>query len=146
MWFEDLSEYSYSLASGLRGVRNVGWLGCGHDFPRGDVPGRVLDVLTSLAVGGVRQMRGVHLCELCDGLEKRVATPYGRILLGTAEIWIPDPDQLVVYAAPDMIIHYIADHSYRPPDVFVRAAERVNLQHWDAEQEVDRLLRSARRD
>src|SRR5262249_18800720 len=65
-------------------------------------------------------------------------------LLGTAEIRVRDTD--VTFAAPNLILHYVVDHAYLPPEAFVRAvlASSHRLQrstwsilrgpYWDAER------------
>ncbi len=47
-----------------------------------------------------------------------VQSPLGEFVVGSAEIRVQGPrgDR---YAAPDMIIHYVEAHGYRPPDDFV---------------------------
>ncbi|MBW8010508.1 MAG: hypothetical protein FVQ83_04590 [Chloroflexi bacterium] len=76
--------------------------------------------------------RGWHNCELCqgddawypggkigpiikwNGQELRVRG-YGHFLVQTSEL---------VYLSPVLILHYILDHSYRPPEEFVEAVNR----------------------
>lgn len=48
------------------------------------------------------------------------------LLLGSAEIRVPSRLG-VVYAAPDMIYHYIKDHDYVPPQEFIDAV--LELSH-----------------
>jgi hypothetical protein len=40
--------------------------------------------------------------------------------LGSAEIRVPSGNG-TIYVAPNLIIHYIREHGYRPPDEFIRA-------------------------
>jgi hypothetical protein len=40
--------------------------------------------------------------------------------LGSAEIRVPGSGGRI-YAAPDLIYHYVEAHGYRPPDEFVEA-------------------------
>jgi hypothetical protein len=48
-------------------------------------------------------------------------TYHGRTLaLGSAELWVFDAHEQV-YRAPNLIYHYVADHHYQPPDVFIQA-------------------------
>jgi hypothetical protein len=44
-------------------------------------------------------------------------------IVGSAEIRVHAPSG-AIYAAPDMIIHYVEKHGYRPPDHFVQAVMR----------------------
>lgn len=42
-------------------------------------------------------------------------------MLGSAEIRVIDVDNKTIYASPDLILHYIINHNYLPPDNFIRA-------------------------
>jgi hypothetical protein len=70
---------------------------------------------------------GWHDCELCQGQDdwypngqvgpivqwrgrKMRVRGYGHFLIQSSEL---------IYIAPVLILHYILDHSYRPPDAFV---------------------------
>lgn len=91
----------------LRG-HAVGWLG--STVPTvGESPEWALPALTHLATyqyidGGDL---GVHDCEVCNGWAGR-----GELLLRTAKR---------SYVAPVMVIHYVRDHSYLPPEEFLTA-------------------------
>jgi len=52
---------------------------------------------------------GIHECELCQ-----FQPAYGK-----DNIFIPY--QGSIYVAPELIVHYIAAHRYKPPQVFVDA-------------------------
>jgi hypothetical protein len=52
---------------------------------------------------------GWHSCELC-----RVAPARG-----VYNVWIPSDAAL--YVAPELVVHYIEAHQYRPPDEFIAA-------------------------
>lgn len=85
--------------------------------------------------------KGFHACEVRDGgcSAEESATTYdlGRTLFsdGTqapighgATFFVADLDQPdVVYAAPEMVSHYMRHHGYRPPVAFVRAVEAIDL-------------------
>jgi len=52
-------------------------------------------------------MRGYHDCEFCTKRMIVHETRFKRkIVLGSAEIWIPALEQPLIYAAPDLIYHY----------------------------------------
>lgn len=57
---------------------------------------------------------GLHTCEICGRFAGRgeflIETPGGR------------------YVLPQLVFHYIADHGYRPPEVFLRDLSR----HWSS--------------
>ena len=50
-----------------------------------------------------------------------------QIVLGAAEIRVLDLCRKVVYAAPNLIIHYIIDHKYLPPKEFVEELSNMGL-------------------
>jgi hypothetical protein len=133
-YFPDLSAYSYAADRPLSNVRNIGWLAADHGFTRGDVPAPLLAKLVLLAVHRtVQQMRGFHYCGFCD--QEDIAIEDGGVttLLGSAEIWIPAADDGSYYAAPDLIVHYVSRHGYRPPDAFLDALDALDVAAWDPE-------------
>ncbi|MCA9938301.1 MAG: hypothetical protein KC418_06645 [Anaerolineales bacterium] len=122
-YFADLSPYTYHARSQRENTWNVGWLDAAHPFSRGEVSAPFLSQLWAFCGAPVVQMRGFHTCELCnaDGLEMLVVQRDGESRrLGAAEIRVFAPDGRV-YAAPDLIYHYVAVHGYCPPDAFVTA-------------------------
>ena len=52
---------------------------------------------------------GLHECELC------VEKPF----VCGSNLWIAT--ESVVYIAPGMVLHYIEEHGYKPPEEFVEA-------------------------
>ncbi len=91
--------------------RAIGWLSSDHPFPHGTVPGTFVEVLKRHVASAFQPLAfgGTHTCELCGN-----CTAAGNV-------WVPTPN--VVYVAPEMIVHYVAEHNYRPPDEFRRAVE-----------------------
>lgn len=108
-WFADLSPCEYFGASGA--VLAVGWLERGHDFPRGETPRDVYDRLCALFVEPFQPVvfPGSHTCNLCqfDGHE------------GHSNLFVPGDGSL--FAAPQLLLHYIGAHFYAPPPAFQRA-------------------------
>jgi hypothetical protein len=90
-------------------------------------------------------MRGYHLCEFCPAPEPlQLELPHQTLMLGSGEIWVPSSDSRCIYAAPDLIHHYMAKHHYAPPDEFLAAVANVkNLPEWSATQERARRVRAA---
>ena len=89
----------------------VGWLTRESRFETGSAPEPFFRKLSELCAMPWQPMvaAGAHACELCqfDGPQFRdnLFVPYsGRI-----------------YAAPAAIIHYVAAHWYRPPQIFMDA-------------------------
>jgi hypothetical protein len=123
---EDLAAYDYH--HGAPEALAVGWLDSAKSFSTGSCPKEVRDKLADLAAKPVRLMRGYHYCQFC-----MASAPLPRILgtdtnlvempdvaRGNGEIWITRPDG-TNFAAPQLIVHYIDEHSYLPPDGFIEA-------------------------
>ncbi|MBA3312864.1 MAG: hypothetical protein H0T47_06170 [Planctomycetaceae bacterium] len=96
-------------------VRAIGWLSDKHPFPAGDVPVEFLVRLKEFCrrwghgvdALGWGMFRGRHRCELC-----------GECVAG-GNIGVPADD--VLFAAPEMVAHYVETHRYAPPAEFVAA-------------------------
>jgi hypothetical protein len=123
-YFPDLSPYAYGHRP-HPGVLHIGWLDGVHEYPKGKVAEHVLGRLKRLATEPTELYRGFHICELCsppegligpgdagywDWAKPRSSNGEIRVTLGTA-----------AYAAPVLIVHYIEEHGYLPPEEFLRA-------------------------
>jgi hypothetical protein len=126
-WYPDLSPYSYMPESVHPGetILNVGWLDSSHDFPVGDPPGGFLEALEWLCEGDAHaRTRGWHACNLPHA--QQLDYPYtievdgNKITLGSAEVRVVAKDGTML-SAPNLILHYVKDHNYLPPDVFTEA-------------------------
>jgi hypothetical protein len=89
----------------------VGWLGTDAAFETGPVSEQLFSKLKDLCSDPWQPVVsfGLHVCELCQfdapAFSSNVFVPYhGKI-----------------YVAPVAIVHYIAAHWYRPPQIFVDA-------------------------
>jgi hypothetical protein len=102
-------------------VRAVGWLHPDHAYTQGSVPAEFLarlkefvarsgDSAEALYFGA---FGGYHTCEFC-----------GRSH-GIGNFGVPSGSLLFV--APEMVVHYIEQHGYRPPAEFVEAVLRSPL-------------------
>lgn len=143
MYMKDLEPYRHGVPKPLEDVLAVGWLSKSSDTPKGDVSTEFVNALERLlATHRVNQMRGYHVCEFCSKSPLVHQTRSGkRIMLGSAEIWIPQPDQRLIYAAPDLIHHYVLEHAYLPPGDFIRAVSRASdLSEWNAHAECETRL------
>ena len=124
MYFADLSPYGYlprPTSEDLPPLLNIGWLDAWHPHPTGSVTDAFVECLWEFCRIKVEATRGLHECDLCPKLEPgRQVTRAGETLwLGSAEIRVFAEG--VMYAAPNLIYHYVVDHRYLPPDEFVRA-------------------------
>lgn len=135
MWIEDLTPYTFGCEP-TPGRLAVGWLDRAKSFERGPVgPAVVQDrfeaVLRWAAVHrSVDAYRGYHACAF--GMCSRSSgypdadTPTATYrdeqrTLGSAQIEVDDGFG-TTFVAPNLIVHYVEEHSYRPPEEFVRAA------------------------
>src|SRR5262249_41613272 len=113
--FPDLSPYSY-LQSGARpGTRNVGWIDSKQPFSPGPVPELFLKRLWEYCKVPIVQARGFHVCDICNipgGAHPQMDFQGETLKLGSAEIRVIGADR-VIYAAPNLIFHYVRDHGYR---------------------------------
>jgi hypothetical protein len=146
MFFSDLHRYRYLAPIELGDVVTVGWLSREHPFPVGSVDKDLVQALERLLeTNRVNQTRGIHLCDFCATSQSLALKLTEReIMLGSAELWVPSSDRKLVYAAPDLVYHYITAHQYAPPDEFNEAILYAH-QHgeWDAVEECEKRLTAA---
>lgn len=134
-YFADLSPYAYGHGS-HPGVVHVGWLDGVHLFAKGTVDLRTIEKIKVLTTTPMELYRGHHLCEVCIEPPGLVRTTIpDRIVLdpncswvkwakqrqGNGEIRVPYDG--IIYAAPILIVHYIDEHGYLPPEQFLEAIE-----------------------
>jgi hypothetical protein len=102
----------------------VGWLAEKHPYERGEVDPVLFPRLFEICRRSRVLTRGRHWCDFCPKEKKfnpKATLGDTTLRLGSGEILVAAPGSDVVYYAPDMICHYIAEHGYRPPDKFVQA-------------------------
>jgi hypothetical protein len=118
-YYPDLSPYTYDADD--REMLNVGWLSRDHPYATGVAPEGLVEALEELARRAENVQRGMHFCELCpDFPTARQNTSRGNIFIGSGEICVPNGEG-ITYASPAMIVHYVADHSYLPPEDYCRS-------------------------
>ncbi len=133
MYYQDLSQYRYLLKTPLSDVLNVGWLVEGHPYAQGDVDDWVLPKLAAVILASapfdahVNRMRGSHPCSLSRNCAKPVTfeTRGRAVTLGASELWIPARQRM--WAAPSMVYHYIEQHHYQPPELFIADLQALRL-------------------
>jgi hypothetical protein len=126
-YFPDLTSYSYVSTDPREPwshlpLLNVGWIDAEHTFPTGECPDGLAAALTRLAQSRVQLTRGYHYCEMCLhilGDEANDAIELDLVARGSAEFRVLG--HRVVYAAPELIVHYVTAHAYLPPDEFCTA-------------------------
>jgi len=145
--FSDLSFYQYCDGNPPQ-TKNVGWLERGHEFETEPPSETILDLLWRFCKISTMQTRGCHRCDLCvpsPSTTISVIRDGFKVALGSAEIRVlskentstirerlrtQEPGLLFlrkslgtfdVYAAPNLIYHYVEVHHYKPPNEFFNA-------------------------
>jgi hypothetical protein len=111
--FPDLGTAT-QIASGPH-VRAIGWLSAEHPYAKGFAPLTFVDRLRFLCDQWGRSVEalhwgvfaGFHTCEFCKKFRRsgNLGVPAGTVL----------------FVAPEMVVHYVAEHDYLPPQEFVDA-------------------------
>lgn len=120
--FADLSQYVFVGTAGSAVARNVGWLDEHHKFPTGEPASELLDAVWVYCSILVAPTRGLHRCAFCASPPNTFVRHGTKLLLGSGEIRVFSSTG-DVFAAPNLIYHYILEHHYRPPLEFLRAVE-----------------------
>ena len=96
-------------------VRTIGWLSVEHAFPTGEVPPTFIEKLRAHLQDPWQPVVtwGRYRCNLCP------AHLSDGPISGSRNLWIPGEG--VVYVAPELILHYIEAHHYKPPGEFILA-------------------------
>lgn len=138
MYFPDMSFYSYFLLRPLGSVRNIGWLGRGQQYSRGRVSSGLLDKLKLIIMSEgavdfhVNRVMSAHECVVAGCRDLFV----GDVGLGFSEIWIPGVEKGAYFASPSLILHYIEEHDYCPPQMYSETVMAVDLEVGYKAQEV----------
>jgi hypothetical protein len=135
-YYEDLSPYHYGMGLTVPEVSNIGWLHADHPFNVGKVEPNFLKKLEDLVLSSnksscdvlVDRLRGSCSCPVCGKSDLRVSNESKSFLLGSAEVWVPSnkADNLY-YATFGLIIHYVNDHHYQPPQEFIDSVLELDL-------------------
>jgi hypothetical protein len=125
-YFADGKPCTY-FGRGRGRLRAVGWLDGEHAFVTGAVSARTFERLIAFARDPWQPpvfFKGWHTCELCPPSEDpftRFTWKGSAVPIGVANLFIPGDGFL--WAAPSMIVQYIAAHGYRPADAFLAAID-----------------------
>ena len=102
----------------------MGWLDGKHQFQVEPPSEEFLESLLLLCIypEEITVTRGYHVCDFCEKPTFGIPINYpGRnVKIGSAEIRVRGQNE-IVYAAPNMIYHYVQDHHYKPPAEFIDA-------------------------
>jgi hypothetical protein len=141
-YFADLSEYTF-LKLPHQEVRqtNIGWLAAGREFRRRKAAEPLLSLVWDYCMLPFQQTRGFSSCQLCPPGGRMSSMPLEHpvsernehlLILGSAEIRVLSRSG-EIFAAPNMIYHYMAIHDYDPPEPFIDAlvtGPRVSSQEY----------------
>ena len=120
--FRDLTSYSYSNFDHGNNTYNIGWLGSNiknnllyqrmyfSTLIDGDDIKSFLFELCNTKI--INKMRGYHDCPFCKNAK------------GNGEVVLKYRGN--TFIAPQLLYHYIYEHGYRPPRIFIEAV-RYNL-------------------
>ena len=126
MFLADLSPYQLSSADPP--MIAVGWLDRAHPYavqtPSHHFLTRLQVFCTHINISSM----GIHECEFCPQLISTIYVQNGRQRqqLGSG-IMLAFGQRNRIYAAPDLVYHYVRDHQYAPPNEFVQAILRGPL-------------------
>jgi hypothetical protein len=125
---------------------NIGWIDKDHIFNKGHIDPFIVEYIkTKCHTDCVNMTAGHHVCDLCYPGKLSVFDVVGINLhehpvldkyqceiiknaihvdngIGNGEIKIIDGND--IYISPQMIIHYIENHGYCPPDAYIDAVRR----------------------
>ncbi|WP_052830359.1 hypothetical protein [Gynuella sunshinyii] len=121
--YVDLSPYVYVEDFKNDQTLNVGWLDARSQFESERPTERLLETLWEFCLVSIAQTRGIHECDLCRITTTIIEERNGiSLALGSAEIRVIG-EKGAVYAAPNLIYHYVKEHNYVPPNEFLRALQ-----------------------
>ena len=120
---EDLDPYLGCRADENVGLDPlaVGWLQRRQPFPTGPVPDEFAEALLAFCFPEhtVCATRATHPCPLCGERVAPIERDGQMTRPGTGEIRVLGAED--IFAAPDLIHHYVTAHDYQPPQVFIEA-------------------------
>jgi hypothetical protein len=126
MFLPDLSPYQLSPAHPP--MIAVGWLDRAHPYDVQTASRRFLSRLHVFCTRTNIGSMGIHECEFCPQPVSNISVQDGthRHHLGSG-IMLAFGQRNSIYAAPDLVYHYVCDHHYAPPSVFIQAILRGPL-------------------
>jgi hypothetical protein len=113
-WYADHAPCTYFGEDCAPNLKAIGWLAADQPYRTGDLPPIVTSNLVRLLKNAYQPVffLGGHTCELCP--ENGVS--------GYLNLFVPAKGFL--YVCPELILHYISAHQYRPPNEFCNAVLR----------------------
>jgi len=113
-YIEDLSQCKYFQHPAMGAAIAVGWLEGGYPFTQGEVPPNFLQRLKEHFENCWQPfiMLGPHICSLPHALDEPEFCGHRNLIV---------PSSIGAIVCPELIIHYIESHKYRPPEIFENA-------------------------
>ena len=110
-WYADDTECNFFGPEFAPFIRSIGWLDQAKDFETGKTPELVYNSLQEIFQKShlLIASPGLHICNLCQHAGEA----------GTQTLLIPGSG--VLYFCPDLILHYMNSHWYKPPESFCQA-------------------------
>ncbi len=118
--YADGTTYNYYRAYKIKSPINIGWLDRNVPFPTGASREGTCQRLIDHVPFRMNSSRGGHGCTLCARGQRITEFATFGISMCTAEIWVAS-SKGIVFACPDLIIHYVNTHHYQPPKDFMKA-------------------------
>ncbi|MCP5003375.1 MAG: hypothetical protein GY941_05400 [Planctomycetes bacterium] len=128
MYTPDLSPYHFKIETigdehEEFGTLCVGFLDKKHTFVQGETSEAFQARLFEFCMHPVSRIRGFLRCEICD---VSISSEPIHVQRGDQELWLGSGQIRVIYnhkiyAAPNLIYHYVIEHNYKPPDQFIEA-------------------------
>ena len=99
----------------------IGWLQRNRQYDQGPVPAGFLEQLLVFCFeqNTVCATTGARRCPLCGESVEPITRNGETAHFGRAEIRVLG--EVDIFAAPTLIYHYVDEHGYRPPRVFIDA-------------------------
>lgn len=124
-YYPDLDRCDYfDIGNDELDVLAVGWLAAGRPFSQGPVLPRLVVRLYDLieTIWDPVRFRGRHDCGLCVARPMTMRDGHGReVGVGWTNLFVPALDGGQLFAAPSLVLHYVVDHGYCPPESFQTA-------------------------
>ena len=109
MYFKDLEK----IKEHTRTLVKIGWLDIDQPFNRGILPDGFIDKLKSVRT--CKHQKGSHVCPFCENSKSSSSI---RIRIGDYDY----------YDSPQMIIHYVEEHSYLPPQEYIDEVMKLKVE------------------
>lgn len=107
-YFRDFTFYSLHH---FENAQNIGWMNKANDYSKGNVSSEFIENLLLYVKNPFNEIRMVPI--------KSNSTDFTA--LGSFEIRVITKDGKQKFAAPSMILHYVIEHNYCPPEEFMSA-------------------------